>query len=81
VTEDLGEEDIVGDALGFELEATDGAVGRAEVALASRFQRAESDGSVLGELRAGGARAKLSIPRRDKCATKFFAKMEDCRNV
>jgi hypothetical protein len=31
MTEDLGEEDIFGDILGFELVATDGAVGAAEV--------------------------------------------------
>ena len=32
MAEDLGEEDIVGDVFGFELVATDGAVGAAEVA-------------------------------------------------
>ena len=32
MSEDLGEEDIVGLVLGFELVATDGAVGAAEVA-------------------------------------------------
>ena len=32
MSEDLGEEDIVGDVLGFEAVATDGAVGAAEVA-------------------------------------------------
>jgi hypothetical protein len=31
MTEDLGEEDIVGDVFGFELVATDGAVGASEV--------------------------------------------------
>ena len=36
MTEDLGEEDIVGDVVGFELVAEDGAVGAAEVALVSR---------------------------------------------
>jgi hypothetical protein len=36
MSEDLGEEDIVGDVFGFEAVATDGAVGGAEVALVSR---------------------------------------------
>jgi hypothetical protein len=35
----LGEEDIGGDVLGFEHVATDGAVGRAEVALVARVGR------------------------------------------
>ena len=39
MVEDLGEEDIGGDVLGFERVATDGAVGRAEVALVSRVGR------------------------------------------
>ena len=47
VAEDLGEEDIVGLVLGFELVATDGAVGAA-------VEGAEGGGNVLGELRAGG---------------------------
>jgi hypothetical protein len=32
MAEDLGEEDVVGNVFGFELVATDGAVGRAQVA-------------------------------------------------
>jgi hypothetical protein len=47
VAEDLGEEDIVGLVLGFELVATDGAVGAA-------VEGADGGGNVLGELRAGG---------------------------
>jgi hypothetical protein len=47
VAEDLGEEDIVGLVFGFELVATDGAVGAA-------VEGAEGGGNVLGELRAGG---------------------------
>ena len=55
VAEDLGEEDIVGDVFGFELVATDGAVGAAEVAgFPGSFQGAEGGGHILGELGAGG---------------------------
>jgi hypothetical protein len=39
MVEDLGEEDIAGDVLGFEHVATDGAVGGAEMALVSRVGR------------------------------------------
>jgi hypothetical protein len=39
MSEDLGEEDIVGDVVGFEAVATDGAVGGAEVVLVSRVVR------------------------------------------
>jgi hypothetical protein len=55
VSEDLGEEDIVGDVFGFEHVATDGAVGGAQVALVSRVgPGSRSGGNVLGEPRAGG---------------------------
>jgi hypothetical protein len=55
MTEDLGEEDIVGDVLGFESVATDGAVGASQVAgLPRQFEGAEGGGHVLGELGAGG---------------------------
>ena len=54
MTEDLGEEDIVGDVLGFEPVATDGAVGAAQVAGFPReVEGAEGGGNVLGELWAG----------------------------
>jgi hypothetical protein len=49
--EDLGEEDIVGLVLGFELVATDGAVGASEVTWFPRqVEGAEGGGNVLGEL-------------------------------
>jgi hypothetical protein len=55
MTEDLGEEDIVGLVFGFELVATDGAVGASEVAgFPRQVEGAEGGGNVLGELRAGG---------------------------
>ena len=55
MAEDLGEEDIVGLVFGFELVATDGAVGASEVAwFPGSFQGAEGGGNVLGELGAGG---------------------------
>jgi hypothetical protein len=55
MAEDLGEEDIVGDIFGFELVATEGAVGAAEVAGFPReVEGAEGGGNVLGELWAGG---------------------------
>jgi hypothetical protein len=52
MSEDLGVEDMVGDVLGFEHVATDGAVARTEVALVCRADR--GSGSVTGELRTGG---------------------------
>jgi hypothetical protein len=55
VTEDLGEENIVGNILGFELVATEGAVGAAQVAWFPReVEGAEGGGNVLGKLWAGG---------------------------
>jgi hypothetical protein len=55
MAEDLGEEDIVGDIFGFELVATEGAVGAAEVAWFPReVEGAEGGGHVLWELWAGG---------------------------
>jgi hypothetical protein len=55
VTEDLGEEDIVGDVFWFELVATDGAVGASQVSWFPReVEGAEGGGNVLGELGAGG---------------------------
>jgi hypothetical protein len=55
VTEDLGEEDIVGLVLGLEPVATDGAVGAAEVSgFPGLVKGAEGGGHVLGELEAGG---------------------------
>jgi hypothetical protein len=51
MAKDLGEEDIVGLVFGFELVATDGAVGGAEAALVSRVGRgSRGGGSVLWEL-------------------------------
>jgi hypothetical protein len=52
MAEDLGEEDIIGLVFGFELVATDGAVGRAEVAgfPPGFVQGAKGGGHVLGEL-------------------------------
>jgi hypothetical protein len=55
VAEDLSEEDIVGLVFGFELVATDGAVGASQVAgFPGEVEGAEGDGNVLGELWAGG---------------------------
>jgi hypothetical protein len=56
MAEDLCEEDIVGLVFGFELVATDGAVGAAQVAWfpPGMVQGAEGGGHVLGELWAGG---------------------------
>ena len=55
MAEDLGEEDIVGLVLWFELVATDGAVGASQVSWFPReVEGAEGGGNVLGELRAGG---------------------------
>jgi hypothetical protein len=55
MAEDLGEEDIVGLVFGFELVATDGAVGASEVALVSgEVEGAEGGGNVLGELGSSG---------------------------
>jgi hypothetical protein len=51
MSEDLSEEDIVGDVFGFELLATDGAVGASEVAwFPGKAQGVEGGGNVLGEL-------------------------------
>ena len=55
MSEDLGEEDVVGLVLRFEAVAADGGVGRAQVAWFPGFvQRAEGGRNVLGELRACG---------------------------
>jgi hypothetical protein len=55
MSEDLGEEDIVGLIFGFEAVATDGAVGAAQVAwFPWEVEGAEGGGNVLGELWAGG---------------------------
>jgi hypothetical protein len=55
MAEDLGKEDIVGLVFGFELVATDGAVGASQVAGFPReVEGAEGGGHVLWELRAGG---------------------------
>ena len=69
MAEDLGEEDIVGLVFGFELVATDGAVGAAEVAgFPGEVEGAEGGGNVLGELWAGGGvngfggRKALEVP-------------------
>jgi hypothetical protein len=49
MAEDLSEEDIVGDILGFELVAAEGAVGAAEVSWFPReVEGAEGGGNVLG---------------------------------
>ena len=54
MSEDLGEVDVVGLVVRFELVAADGAVGAAQVAwFPELVQRAEGVGNVLGELRAG----------------------------
>ena len=51
MTEDLGEENIVGNILGFELVATEGAVGAAQVAWFPReVEGAEGGGNGLWEL-------------------------------
>jgi hypothetical protein len=53
MAEDLGEEDIVGLVFGFELVATDGAVGASEVSwFPGKVEGA--DENVVGELEAGG---------------------------
>jgi hypothetical protein len=55
MTEDLGEEDIVGLVFGFELVAADGSVGASQVArFPGLVQRAEFGRDVLRELGAGG---------------------------
>jgi hypothetical protein len=55
MSEDLGEEDIVGLVFGFELVATDGAVGASQVAgFPRQVEGAEGGGNVLWELGAGG---------------------------
>jgi hypothetical protein len=55
MTEDLSEEDIVGDVFGFEAVAADGGVGAAQVAgFPGLVQGVEGGGNVLGELRARG---------------------------
>jgi hypothetical protein len=52
VAEDLGEEDIVGDVLGFEPVATGGAVGGAQVSgFPRQVEGAEGGGNVFGKLR------------------------------
>jgi len=51
----LGEEDIVGLVLWFELVAADGAVGASQVSwFPGQVEGAEGGGNVLGELWAGG---------------------------
>jgi hypothetical protein len=55
MAEDVGQEDVVGLVLGFELLAADGVLGRTQVAWFPGFvQRAEGVGDVLGQLRTGG---------------------------
>jgi hypothetical protein len=85
MTEDLSEEDIVGLVFGFELVATDGAVGAAEVAgfPPGSFQGAEGGGHVLGELWAGGGvngvgvREAFEIPELSECADNVLGVAED----
>jgi hypothetical protein len=79
VAEDLGEEDIVGDVGGFELVATDGSVGAAQVAGFPReVEGAEGGGNVLGELRAGGGvnglggREALEVPESVEGLNEFL---------
>jgi hypothetical protein len=56
MAEDLSEEDIVGLVFGFELVATDGAVGASEVSwFPGSVEGTEGGGNVLGELWAGGS--------------------------
>ena len=55
MAEDLGEEDIVGDVLGFELVATVGAIGGAEVAgFQGRSREPKAAETYFGSSRAGG---------------------------
>ena len=55
MAEDLSEEDIVGLVFGFELVATESAVGAAEVSwFPGQVEGAEGRGHVLWELGAGG---------------------------
>jgi hypothetical protein len=66
MAEDLGEEDIVGNVLGFEFVATDGAVGAAEAAwFPWQVEGAKGGGNVLGELWAGGVDVSGAISRPD----------------
>jgi hypothetical protein len=58
MSKDLDEEDIVGDVLGFEHGATDGAVGGAEVALVSRV----GQGSRRRRKRTWGDQSNLAPP-------------------
>jgi hypothetical protein len=84
VAKDLGEEDIVGDVLGFEFVATDGAVGAAQVAGFPReIEGAEGGGNVLVELWAGGGvngcggRETLEIPESVEGQDKFLGVGQD----
>ena len=85
MAEDLGEEDIVGLVFGFELVATDGAVGASEVAgfPPGSFRGAEGVGDVLGELRAGGGvdglggREAFEGPELSECADNVLGVSED----
>jgi hypothetical protein len=84
MAEDLGEEDIVGLVFGFELVATDGAVGASEVAgFPWSFEGAEVGGHVLGELWAGGGvngcggRKALEVPESVEGLNEFLRVAED----
>ena len=85
MAEDLGEEDIVGLVFGFELVATDGAVGASEVAgfPPGSFRGAKGVGHVLGELWAGGGvdglggRKALQRPESVEGLDKFLGVGQD----
>ena len=88
MAEDLCEEDIVGDVLGFEGVATDGAVGGAQVAgFPGLVQGAEGGGNVLRELRAGGGvnglggRKAFEIPESVEGLDKFLGVGQDGDDV
>jgi hypothetical protein len=79
MAKDLGQEDVVGLVLGFELVAADSSVGAAQVAWFPGFvQRAEGVGDVLKQLRAGGgvdgigAREGFEIPESVEGLDDFF---------
>jgi hypothetical protein len=84
MAEDLCEEDIVGLVFGFELVATDGAVGASQVAGFPReVEGAKGGGNVLGKLGAGGGvngcggRETLEIPESVEGLDKFPGVGED----
>jgi hypothetical protein len=80
----VGEEDIVGLVLRFEMMATDGGVGASQMSWFPGFvQRAEGGGNVLWELRAGGGvdglrgRKAFEIPESVEGLDDFLGVGED----